>query len=93
MKLIYGQAFVFPPPYFTHAVYQNPIQINQPNSNIKPEQAQSREFNISYTVGNFSINTSAYYNTQSDLFLLGDGVPEQSVIKNEIWVEVINPLN
>jgi outer membrane receptor protein involved in Fe transport len=86
LKLIYGRAFVFPPPYFTHAVFQNPVQINQPNANMKPEQAQSTELNVTYAIGNFSINTSGYYNTQSDLFLLGDGAPAATVIKDEIWV-------
>ena len=86
-KLIYGKAFVFPPPYFTHAVYQNPLQINQSNNNISPEEAQSGELNVSYALGNLFLNLGTFYNTQSNLFLLGDSAPTPSIVKDEIWVK------
>ncbi|MFN8672855.1 MAG: TonB-dependent receptor [Candidatus Sericytochromatia bacterium] len=87
IKLIYGQAFVFPPPYFTNAVFQNTLQINQPNSEIKPEEANSTELNLVYAFENFMFRASAFYNTQSNLFMLGDGAPAPSLVKEEIWVK------
>lgn len=86
IKYIFARAFVAPSPYYRDRVTTAGAggKIHAPTPDLEPEKAMSNELNISYNHSRFSISSSFYYNTATDLFDEGNLVPNYV---GPIWLD------
>lgn len=86
-KYIFNKGYVAPAPYFGYNVFDNGVQINTYNADLKAEKAISNELGINYSMSDLSISSSFYYNTQENLIVLEDGrVNPENLVQETVYV-------
>ncbi|MEZ4266198.1 MAG: TonB-dependent receptor [Myxococcota bacterium] len=85
LKAIFTQAWVAPPPYFSHNVFFNGASINTSNAKLEPERARSFELGFSWTDAKFELGLSLYYNQQENLLVTGDQQLDVNIVSDAIY--------
>jgi len=91
VKYIYSQAFVGPPPYFAHNVFDNGIALNTNNPDLEPETAESHEINVTWHGEQTLLGTSVYFNSQQNLFLAGDLLLPVNTLQYPVYMDPTDP--
>jgi outer membrane receptor protein involved in Fe transport len=85
IKGIFTQAWVAPPPYFSHNVFFNGVSVNAANPKLEPERARSIELALSWTAARFELALSIYYNEQENLLVTGDQQLDVNIVNDRIF--------
>lgn len=85
--IAYAQGFVAPGPYYGYNVYDNGVQINTVNPDLRTQRASSYEGNVSWRSYGVRITASAYQNRQSNLFLIGDLLLPANIISQTVYLD------
>jgi len=87
VKYIYSQAFVGPPPYFAYNVFDNGTALNTSNPDLEPETADSHEVNVTWHGEQTLLGMSAYFNSQTNLFLAGDLLLPVNILQDPVYMD------
>jgi outer membrane receptor protein involved in Fe transport len=79
LKYIFAMAYVAPPPYFGHNVFDNGQQLSGPNHELKPERETSNEVNATFKGKNLLLSLSGYFNHQSDLLIIAQSEASETI--------------
>ena len=88
LKYMYSQAFVGPPPYYAHNVFDNGVALNRANLQLQPETASSHEINFTHYTERLLCGTSVYFNTQQNLFQVGDLLLPANIVQDVVYLDL-----
>jgi outer membrane receptor protein involved in Fe transport len=91
VKYIFSQAFVGPAPYFAYNVFDNGVALNTANPALDPETAASHEINVTWHGEKTLLGGSVYFNSQQNLFQLGDLLLPVNRLQDPVFVAPYGP--